>query len=149
MKIRFNKFGFLALLLCFCFGVAPNSMAEVESVRLVSRLDPNAIIITEVDIIFIYDQQTKGRFPSTKSAWYSGKRTFTQNVDNSLDIVNIFIPQGFDSVQASIPERAREALQVLVFAYHDDTEAEPIDITEFHQVLVEIDPFGIIVSSQD
>jgi hypothetical protein len=149
LKPRFEKFCFLVALLCFCLAVAPKSMAELESVRLVSRLDPNAIIITEVDIIFIYDQQTKDRLPTTKSAWYSAKRAFTRNADNSLDIVNIFIPQGFDSVQASIPERAGEALQVLVIAYHDDAKAEPVDITAFHQVLVEIDPFGIIVSSQE
>ena len=31
--------------------------AEVESVFISSRLDPNAIIITEVDIIFIYEQE--------------------------------------------------------------------------------------------
>ncbi len=123
-----------------------SSFAEVDSVRISSRLDPNAIIITEVDIVFIYDQEIAENFPATKSQWYSGKRQFTSEVGEAVDIVNIFIPQGFDSVTATLPDRKGQAVRVVVFAQHDDSAAAPVDITAFSNVLVEIDPFGIVVS---
>ncbi len=123
------------------------SFAEVNSVRVSSRLDPNAIIITEVDIVFIYDQELAENFPATKSQWYSGKRQFTREAGEAVDIVNIFIPQGFDSVTATLPDRKGQAVRVVVFAQHDDSNAAPVDITALNDVLVEIDPFGIIVSS--
>ena len=121
--------------------------AEVSSVFISSTLDPNAIIITEVDVIFIYDAETASNLPDTKSAWYSNKRQFTRNAGNKIDIVNVFIPQGFDSEMTSLPARRADALKVVVYAYHDDSKAAPRDITDTANVLIEIDPFGIRVSS--
>ena len=132
--------------LCFC---SSGALAEVNSVFISSTLDPNAIIITEVDVIFIYDADTAENLPDTKSAWYSNKRQFTANAGDKMDIVNVFIPQGFDSEMASLPDRRGEALKVVVYAYHDDSKAPPRDITDMANVLVQIDPFGIRVSSRD
>ena len=123
-----------------------SASAEVNSVAVRSTLDPNAVLITEIDIIFVYDAEIASNFPSTKSGWYSGKRAFTREVGDAVDVVNIFIPQGFDSVTASLPARRNEAVKVFIFAYHDDSQAAPIDVTEFGDVSVEIDQFGIRVS---
>ncbi len=125
------------------------SAAEVRSVFISSTLDPNAIIITEVDVIFIYDEEIVNSLPDTKSAWYSNKRSFTREAGDKIDIVNVFIPQGFDSEMASLPARRAEAFKVVVYAYHDDSKAPPRDVTEMENVLIEIDPFGIRVSSRD
>ncbi len=114
-----------------------------------SRLDPNAIIITEVDIVFIYDAEIANSLPDTKSSWYSSKRQFSNNAGEKIDIVNVFVPQGFDSEMASLPSRRSAALKVLVFAYHDDSKAAPRDITQMSDVAIEIDPFGIRVSERD
>jgi len=131
------------------FLLSGSVTAEVNSVFISSTLDPNAIIITEVDIIFIYDAETASNLPDTKSAWYSNKRKFTSDAGAKIDIVNIFIPQGFDSEMTSLPARRADALKVVVYAYHDDSKAAPRDITGTANVLVEIDPFGIRVSSRD
>jgi hypothetical protein len=125
------------------------SMAEVNEVQISSRLDPNAIIITEVDIIFVYDDEIVKDFPISKSSWYSGKRGFTISTGDKVDVVNVFIPQGFDSVSATLPARKAEARKVFVFAYHDDAQASPVDITDMSAVSIEIDPFGIVVSQLD
>jgi hypothetical protein len=144
-----NRFlsAFTAFYLLF---FSPGSVAaEVNSVFISSTLDPNAIIITEVDVIFIYDAETAGNLPSTKSAWYSNKRKFTSDAGDKMDVVNIFVPQGFDSEMVSLPLRRADALKVAVYAYHDDSKVAPRDITGTANVLVEIDPFGIRVSSRD
>jgi hypothetical protein len=125
------------------------SMAEVNEVQISSRLDPNAIIITEVDIIFVYDDEIVKDFPISNSSWYSGKRGFTISTGDKVDVVNVFIPQGFDSVSATLPARKAEARKVFVFAYHDDAQASPVDITDMSAVSIEIDPFGIVVSQLD
>lgn len=122
------------------------ALAVPESVRIVSRLDPNAIIITEVDIVFVYDAQLAENFPATKQAWYSGKFMFTRNAGDKIDVVNTFVPQGFDAVNPPLPDRKNDALRVFVFAQHDASDTKAFDITEFGRALIEIDQFGIRVS---
>ena len=144
-----NRFLSACITLYSLFLFSEIVAAEVNSVFISSTLDPNAIIITEVDIIFIYDVETASNLPDTKSAWYSNKRQFTRNAGNKIDIVNVFIPQGFDSEMTSLPARRADALKVVVYAYHGDSKASPRDITDTANVLLEIDPFGIRVSSRD
>jgi hypothetical protein len=137
------------LILIVAVLTAGISTAEVNSVQVVSRLDPNAILITETDIVFVYDEELAAYFPADKTAWYSNKRNFTRAAGDKLEVVNIFIPQGFDSARASLPQRRADAIKVFVFAQHDDSKAKPVDITDFEQVLIEIDPFGIRVGRAD
>jgi|TARA_B110000091_G_scaffold40366_1_gene43640 hypothetical protein len=144
-----NRFLSACITLYSLFLFSEIVAAEVNSVFISSTLDPNAIIITEVDVIFIYDAETASNLPDTKSAWYSNKRQFTQNAGDKIDIVNVFIPQGFDSEMTSLPARRADALKVVVYAYHGDSKASPRDITDTANVLLEIDPFGIRVSSRD
>ena len=136
-----------ALLLIVVFSLP--SSAEVNSIYISSRLDPNAIIITQVDIVFVYDQDILDEFPSTKTAWYSNQRRFISEAGDKIDLVSVFIPQGFDSQTVSLPERASRSLGTFVFAQHDASEAPPIDISSLERVLIEIDEFGILVSRQE
>lgn len=122
------------------------AFAVPETIRIVSRLDPNAIIITEVDVVFVYDTQLAEDFPATKQEWYSGKFMFTRNAGDKIDVVNTFVPQGFDAVNPPLPERKDTAIRVLVFAQHDATDTKAFDITDFSRALIEIDQFGIRVS---
>lgn len=122
--------------------------AEVRSVFVQSRLDYNAILITEVDVLFVYDETVLDGFPATKTAWYSNKRSFLESAGDRVDLVSIFVPQGFDSEMASLPQRRTDAIKVFVFGQHDGSTRAPIDITDFENVLVEIDQFGILVSER-
>lgn len=117
-----------------------------ESIHIVSRLDPNAITITEVDIVFIYDAALAADFPATKKEWYSAKFMLTRNAGDKLDVVNTFVPQGFDAAYPPLPERMHQAQRILVFAQHDDSETPAFDITDFANARIEIDPFGIRVT---
>ena len=122
-----------------------SEFSQVESVAIRSTLDPNAVLITEVDLIFLYDSSLVSELSISKRDWYSNKRRFTSQYKDVLDVVNIFIPQGFDSVNAILPDRKSEAVKVFVFAYHDDSKALPADITNIRNVKIEVDPFGIRV----
>lgn len=125
------------------------SAGEVNSIYISSKLDPNAIIITQVDIVFVYDQDILAKFPSTKTAWYSNQRRFISEAGDKIDLVSVFIPQGFDSQSVSLPQRSNDALKTFVFAQHDDSEVPPIDISSLERVRIEIDEFGILVSRQN
>ena len=127
---------------------AAQTAAAVESIQIRSRLDPNAIEITGIDVLFLYDEATAARIPATKSAWYGNRRALTQELGDEFDLVSTFIPQGFDSAAVSLPDRAADAIRVLVFAEHAASGAAPVDITEMTAVLIEIDPFGIRVSAE-
>ncbi len=126
-----------------------HSYAEVNSIHIESRLDPNAIIITQVDIIFVYTQELVDNFPATKTEWYSNQRQFIAEAGDSIDLRSVFIPQGFNSETASLPERRSTALKVFIFAEHDASTAAPIDVSEFAEVLVAIDEFGIVVTRRN
>lgn len=139
---------FRALSLLILTVLAAQAAAAVESIQIRSRLDPNAIEITGIDVLFLYDEATAARIPATKSAWYGNRRALTQELGDEFDLVSTFIPQGFDSAAVSLPDRAADAIRVLVFAEHAASGAAPVDITEMTAVLIEIDPFGIRVSAQ-
>lgn len=87
--------------------------------------------------------------PDTKSAWYGGKRQLLESSGDSIDVVNLFIPQGFDSSMLSLPERRGEALKVFVFGQHDVSTRAPIDISAMENVQVEINQFGIVVTPRN
>jgi len=136
----------VALLMVFT-GVTVQ--AEVQSLFVQSRLDYNAILITEVDVVFVYHDSVLENFPTTKTGWYANKRGFLESAGENIDLVNIFVPQGFDSEMANLPQRRGEAIKVLVFGQHDTSSRPPIEVTGFGKVLVEIDQFGILVSQHD
>jgi hypothetical protein len=130
-------------------GLSSNSWAEVRSVFVQSTLDYNAILITEVDVVFVYSEEALTMIPDTKSAWYGGKRQLLESSGDSIDVVNLFIPQGFDSSMLSLPERRGEALKVFVFGQHDVSTRAPIDISAMENVQVEINQFGIVVTPRN
>ena len=99
--------------------------------------------------MFVYDKDILEKFPSTKTAWYSNQRRFISEAGDKIDLVSVFIPQGFDSQSVSLPQRGSDALKTFVFAQHDDSEAPPIDISTFERVRIEIDEFGILISHQN
>lgn len=138
----------LAFAVLIIFSSIANA-ASLSSVNIKSNLDPNAITITEIDIVFLYDQTLVGSFPTTKSRWYSMRRTLTQTWGDSMDVVSVFIPQGFDSDTAVLPEHKLDAVKVYVFGQHDDGAAMPIDVTDFSAILVTIDDLGIIVTNRE
>ena len=126
-----------------------SSWADVRSVFVQSTLDYNAILITEVDVVFVYSDEVLAQIPETKAAWYGNKRQLMESSGESIEVVNLFIPQGFDSSMLSLPERRGEAVKVFVFGQHDVSSRPPIDISEMENVLVQINQFGIAVSSRD
>ncbi|MCG8415025.1 MAG: hypothetical protein MI746_12470 [Pseudomonadales bacterium] len=136
------------LVLTLLMSLCSNVFAEVRSVFIQSRLDFNAILITEVDIVFVYDQEILDSFPADKTQWYSNKREFIEEAGDSIDLVSVFVPQGFDSSMASLPDRRGNALKVFVFGQHDSSTRAPIDVTDMENVLVEIDQFGLLVSQR-
>lgn len=140
-----------ARIFCVLFLVTwlTSAHALPDNIRIVSRLDPNAITITEVDIVFIYDAELAQNFPATKKDWYAGKFMLTRSAGVNMEVVNTFVPQGFDSASPPLPERRGEAIRILVFALHDDSATRAFDITGFSNTLIEIDPFGIRVSDSE
>ena len=54
----------LAFLLTALTGVT--AQGEVQSLFIQSLLDYNAILITEVDVVFVYDDSVLENFPTTK-----------------------------------------------------------------------------------
>lgn len=134
------------LFILFALLLTSISNAEINSIHIESTLDPNAIIITQVDIIFVYSQQVADYFPSTKTEWYSTQRQFSASAGNDIDIRSVFIPQGFNAERVSLPARRSQALKVFIFAEHDASTAPPVDVTDLSDILVKIDEFGIVVT---
>jgi hypothetical protein len=120
----------------------------LESVRITSRLDLNSILISGVDIVFFYDDSIVGSEPMTAFSWYSRKRELRETRASAFDFVNTVIPQGFDSASPTLPARHRDALRVLVFSEHQNSQSTAFDITAMTRVLIEIDQFGLLVSER-
>ena len=61
--VKFIQTSKVLVLLATLF-VSEFVVAEVNSVQVISRLDPNAILITETDIVFVYDEELATNFPA-------------------------------------------------------------------------------------
>lgn len=146
MYMKIARLRRVVLLLMALTGMT--AQAEVQSLFVQSRLDYNAILITEVDVVFVYNDSVLENFPTTKTEWYANKIGFLESAGDNIDLVSIFVPQGFDSEMASLPQRRSQAIKVFVFGQHDSSTRPPIEITDFGNVLVEIDQFGILVSQR-
>jgi len=138
----------LALLLALPWAGPVRAETALESVRITSRLDLNSILISGVDIVFFYDDSIVGSEPMTAFSWYSRKRELRETQAERFDFVNTVIPQGFDSASPTLPARHREALRVLVFSEHQNSQSAAFDITAMTRVLIEIDQFGLLVSER-
>jgi hypothetical protein len=138
----------LALLLALPWAGPVRAETALESVRITSRLDLNSILISGVDIVFFYDDSIVGSEPMTAFSWYSRKRELRETRAERFDFVNTVIPQGFDSASPTLPARHREAVRVLVFSEHQNSQSAAFDITAMTRVLIEIDQFGLLVSER-
>ena len=70
MRIETARLRIAALLLTALTGMT--AQAEVLSLFGQSRLDYNVILITEVDIVFVFDDEVPENFPTTKTEWIGG-----------------------------------------------------------------------------
>jgi hypothetical protein len=129
---------------------APGASAEnsLSSVLIQSLLDFNAILITEVDVVFVYDLATAERLPATKGDWYAQKYDLLKDDPQELDVITTSIPQGFDSTTLSLPERSASAVRIFAVGYHEAQGAAVHDMTDMDSTLIQIDQFGIRVSAR-
>ncbi|MBL4819708.1 MAG: hypothetical protein JKY98_01780 [Gammaproteobacteria bacterium] len=136
------------LLSLLCFAITPAAIADngISSIKILSRLDYNAIVITEVDLVFVYDQQLAEQLPTLKGEWYSQKYDLLKNDQSGMEVITISIPQGFDSQDVILPDQSTKAVRVFAAGYHDAQDMPVSDLTRWTRVLIEIDAFGILVS---
>ena len=111
-------------------------------------LDFNAILITEVDVVFVYDEQLAAELADTKGGWYSQKYDLDDSAAEALDVITISVPQGFNSANVSLPDRAASAIKVFSSAYHESQDTPIHELTTLSNVLIQIDEFGIVVSEK-
>jgi hypothetical protein len=130
-----------SLLLLFACLPAALAQSQVNAVKVESLLDLNAILITEVDVIFVYDDSLQ--VPATKADWYGNREAFIAANEGRLDVVTLSIPQGFVERNLVLPPRHAEARQVWVTAYHEAGTVKLRDVSSRSGVLVQIQPWGI------
>jgi len=141
-----------AALVILSLAVLPTSVQAENSLRSVliqSLLDFNAILITEVDVVFVYDEATAAQMPTTKGEWYAEKYDLLKDDPAELDVITTSIPQGFDSASLSLPENSADAVIIFAVAYHEGQGVEIHDLTAMERSLIQIDQFGIRVSARD
>ena len=74
MYTKIDRLRPVVLLLMALTGIT--AQAEAQSLFVQSRLDYNAILITGVDVVFVYNDSVLENFPTTKTEWYAHKRGF-------------------------------------------------------------------------
>jgi len=151
-KVREFLLGTLFVLAAAGLGIAPSSaQAEnnLRSVLIQSLLDFNAILITEVDVVFVYDEEMAAQMPATKGEWYAQKYDLLQNDPVELDVITTSIPQGFDSATLSLPENSAEAVMVFAVGYHEAQGVPVHNMTDMERSLIQIDQFGIRVTARN
>lgn len=130
-------------------GVSVQADNAIAGIQVSSRLDLNAILITEVDVAFVYDEALAAALPDTKGGWYAQKYDLLEETDSRLDLVTVSAPQGFVFENLVMPDRSGQAVRVFAAAYHEASGVRLHEITGMQRVLIEIDQFGILVSERN
>ena len=144
-RLVFRAFLVTGVLWSFSSAYAENQLSDIN---ISSRLDFNAILITEVDLVFVFDQRLADQLPTLKGQWYSQKYDLMRDGTAGLTVITISAPQGFDSANVNLPQQSTEAVRVFAVGYHEAQETPVHDLTGRKRVLVEIDEFGLLVSEQ-
>ena len=122
---------------------------NLRSVFIQSLLDFNAILITEVDVVLVYDAATAAQMATTKGEWYAQKYDLLKDDPEELHVITTSIPQGFDSASLSLPENSAQAVRIFAVAYHEAQGVAIHDMTEMERSLIQIDQFGIRVTANN
>lgn len=139
----------LAILLAGVFTIQPATADNALGlVRIQSLLDFNAILITEVDVVFVYDEATAAALPATKGDWYAQKYDLLKDDPAELKVVTTSVPQGFDSATLIMPENSASAVRVFAVGYHEAQGTAVHDLTAMTSALIEIDQLGLRVSGK-
>jgi hypothetical protein len=131
------------------FSPAARGENELAQVRLSSLLGLDTILITQVDVVFVYDEALSRELPATKGEWYSLVDEMPADYAARMDVVTTDIPQGFYAQTLVLPDRAREAVRVFAVAYHQSLGTPVRDLTAMRRALIQIDEFGILVSDEN
>ena len=152
MSVYFINRYLYQLILIFLLAVILTSSAVAENavrtIRVSSTLDFNAILITEVDVIFIYDEDLAGTLSTVKGDWYREKYSLLEKAEIAMEVITISVPQGFSYETVSLPERHSSAVKILVTAKHEAQNSSLYDITQRTNTLIEIYEYGITISGQ-
>lgn len=122
---------------------------DINSIRITSLLGLDTILISQVDVVFVYDEEVARALPATKGDWYSLVDELPDAYTAQMDILTTDIPQGFYAQNLVLPERSGEAVSVFAVAYHQSLSTPVSDLTSLQQVLIQIDEFGILISEQN
>jgi ABC-type siderophore export system fused ATPase/permease subunit len=144
-RLVFASFLVIGVWLSISSAYADNQLSDIQ---VSSRLDFNAILITEVDLVFVFDQRLADQLPTLKGQWYSQKYDLMRDGTSGLTVITISAPQGFDSANVNLPEQSTQAVRIFAAGYHEAQETPVHDLTGRKRVLVEIDEFGLLVSEQ-
>jgi hypothetical protein len=143
-----SSLSFFALILLFVPFSTIHAENSLSNVLIRSLLDFNAILITEVDVVFVYDESLAARMPATKGEWYGQKYNLLRDDQVGIDVITTSIPQGFDSATLSLPDNSQTAIKVFAVAYHEGQGVPVHDMTNMESGLIQIDEFGIRVSTR-
>jgi len=104
-----------------------------------------ADFISDVDVLFVYDNTLLNQLPFTQFDWISSKEEYLDGADNQLELVQFKITAQSELQQVSVSQQQNQAIGILVFASHEDPVAEAIDITSETKILLQIESYGINV----
>jgi len=104
-----------------------------------------ADFISDVDVLFVYDNALLNQLPFTQFDWISSKEEYLDRAGNQLELVQFRISAQTELQQVLLSQQQNQAIGILVFASHEDPVAEAIDITSETKILLQIESYGINV----
>jgi hypothetical protein len=146
IPVRVLSAPLLMALVSLIASLSASAENGLRSVLIQSLLDFNAILITEVDVVFVYDETVAAQMPANKGEWYVQKYDLLKDDPAEVDVITTSIPQGFDSASLSLPENSTTAVMVFAVGYHEAQGVAIHDMTGMERALIQIDQFGIRVS---
>ena len=139
---------FASLLLLVLSLAFPNPFYGQNSLVQISIQPATGLpadFISDVDVLFVYDNTLLNQLPFTQFDWISSKEEYLDEADNQLELIQFRISAQSELQRLSVSQQQNQAIGILVFASHEDPVAEAIDITSEIKILLQIESYGINV----
>ena len=111
-----------------------NSLKRID---LIAESDANSTSATRINIVFLRSEEAARNLPNSSREWFRNRSIYVGSLGNNAMILDLQLPPAASTNDVAMPEGARKAKTVVLFAdYLDAGGQTPMQLGEYREVTV-------------
>jgi uncharacterized protein YceK len=124
--------------------------ATLQQLKVIALADANQGQATELDLVFIYQEDIAKTLPGDAPAWFAKRSAILAKYAGDLEVVSLEVPPGYVIESVTLPKRHGDALQVQAYAnYVPATGQYPVVLTRLKNAVLTLQEDKLVFSTAD